>query len=386
MCLMDEDYSLECDPSKIPRLESQPLMKLQIDGALKTDIAKMFREIFADGLCLPERGDFGEVAVALYLLFCGDVLRKNNNTESEDGRKPYHKLSVDFFEWMKIVTRNDGNKKQGVTQEDAAKKDATKTVGTPLERDIQCSINCIQFFRQPLCFDLKYLAGDTFLKSLYEKGCAIYCANNTEAVDLVLPVSVVTKEKITLYLPVFVSVQNHAEMYPKEAAKSLAKSLKALQRCGVDYGLVLLAIVGQDRKNVNDYNKAALELKPGEDSTEEENAKLTNTFNTLEPALGANLEELQEKVVGRIVSIHEDEFGIHQALLAGSIQKDHQMSEVYGVHSELLHTNLGKQEKKLVDFDTHRYRKGAKVFLTDTLNCVNDHSMSTGATTGRTSG
>ena len=181
-------------------------------------------------------------------------------------------------------------------------------------------------------------------------------------------------------------MQNHAELYPKEAAESLAKSLKALQRCRVDYGLVLLAIVGQDRHHVNDYNKAALELKPGEDSTEEENAKLTNTFNTLEPALGANLEELQEKVVGRIVSIHEDEFGIHQALLAGSIQKDHQMSEVYGVHSELLHTNLGKQEKKLVDFDTHRYRKGAKDFFTDTLNGVNDHSKSTGETTGRTSG
>ena len=163
----------------------------------------MFGEIFADGLCLPERGDFGEVAVALYLLFCGDVLLKKN-TESEDGRKPYHQLSVDFFEWMKIVTRNDGNIKEDAAEEDAAEQDATTTVGTPLERDIQFSINCIQFFRQPLRFDLKYLAGDTFLKSLYEKGCAIYCANNTEAVDLVVPVSVARKEKTTLYLPVFV--------------------------------------------------------------------------------------------------------------------------------------------------------------------------------------
>ena len=31
-------------------------------------------KVFSSGLCLPSRGDAGEVATALYLLFCGDAL------------------------------------------------------------------------------------------------------------------------------------------------------------------------------------------------------------------------------------------------------------------------------------------------------------------------
>jgi hypothetical protein len=33
-------------------------------------------EIFSTGLCQPSRGDVGEMAVAMYLPFCGDELRR----------------------------------------------------------------------------------------------------------------------------------------------------------------------------------------------------------------------------------------------------------------------------------------------------------------------
>jgi hypothetical protein len=44
-----------------------------MEPAYWTDTAM---KLFASGLCLPERGNAGEVMVALYMLFCGDVLRK----------------------------------------------------------------------------------------------------------------------------------------------------------------------------------------------------------------------------------------------------------------------------------------------------------------------
>jgi hypothetical protein len=33
-------------------------------------------EFFSAGVCVPNRGDVGEIGAALYLLFCGDFLRK----------------------------------------------------------------------------------------------------------------------------------------------------------------------------------------------------------------------------------------------------------------------------------------------------------------------
>ena len=32
-------------------------------------------EFFSEGLCIPKKGDIGEIMTALYMLFCGDILR-----------------------------------------------------------------------------------------------------------------------------------------------------------------------------------------------------------------------------------------------------------------------------------------------------------------------
>ena len=63
MCLMDDTWK-----SKGPSVSF---------GGLENTfwVAKM-QEIFSTGLCRPPTGDFGEVLLALYLLLCGDVLRK----------------------------------------------------------------------------------------------------------------------------------------------------------------------------------------------------------------------------------------------------------------------------------------------------------------------
>jgi hypothetical protein len=57
-----------------------------------------------------------------------------------------------------------------------------------------------------------------------------------------------------------------------------------------------------------------------------------------------DLTKVHESLMARIMCIHGDAFGIHKALLSGDTQTSNQISEVYGIHSEVLHTNLGLED------------------------------------------
>jgi len=108
------------------------------------------------------------------------------------------------------------------------------------------------------------------LKPLYEKGCAIYCATNTEAVDLVIPLKKKTENAINTeaedpdrenedsnpqsekssenkHFPVFVSVKNYGYMSPKDVSGKLVDALSKLREDGVTAGVLLFVIAGQDR-------------------------------------------------------------------------------------------------------------------------------------------
>ena len=61
---------MEADTSGSPRYTPS------IRGIKKSEIVNMMGRIFSTGLCLPAIGDVGEIAISLYLLFCGDVLRQ----------------------------------------------------------------------------------------------------------------------------------------------------------------------------------------------------------------------------------------------------------------------------------------------------------------------
>lgn len=50
-------------------------------------------DIYRTKLCQPVKGGFGEAAVALYILFCGDKLRKQADEE-------YKVFSVELSKWL----------------------------------------------------------------------------------------------------------------------------------------------------------------------------------------------------------------------------------------------------------------------------------------------
>eukprot|EP00529_Nitzschia_sp_RCC80_P017798 CAMPEP_0113460412 /NCGR_PEP_ID=MMETSP0014_2-20120614/10974_1 /TAXON_ID=2857 /ORGANISM="Nitzschia sp." /LENGTH=848 /DNA_ID=CAMNT_0000352065 /DNA_START=76 /DNA_END=2619 /DNA_ORIENTATION=- /assembly_acc=CAM_ASM_000159 len=63
MCLMDNDFKFTTDGTGSNSAKIEP----ELHGATKKEMAKMMGSIFSQGVCQPAKGDFGEVASALYL-------------------------------------------------------------------------------------------------------------------------------------------------------------------------------------------------------------------------------------------------------------------------------------------------------------------------------
>ena len=339
MCLMDNDFTFSTDGTGSNSAKSEP----EFHGATKKEMANMMGSIFSQGICQPAKGDFGEVASALYLLFCGDVLRKKKCAQ-------YKEFAVNFSLWMDLV-QNQGR----------ARKNSVKDNGDKL------LVNCIQFFRQDLRLNLKEMADESFLKGLYVKACAVYCANNIEAIDLVVPCCS-RKDKTPRYLLAAFSVKNYGYMSTGEATTFLHESWSKLTKAGIRQGLCVLVIVGQDRPISNisaeSYKEAAVKSMESEDEI-------------FVKALKKSTLDIHEALVPCFVCIHGDAFGIDMALLKlGSTLKDYQESEVFVNHSDLLHgsfSGIGINTEGDLSRFTSRYRKAAKDMFTDIVHREYDY-------------
>ena len=192
MCLMDESWTFDGHGTN----QASAQHSFPIGGVSKRKIAEMMGTIFSQGVCVPARGDFGEVAAALYVLFCGDVLRKQRDDR-------YTAFAVSYIAWMNIL-QNQG---------DVQKVNRTK------DRDLL--VNCIQFFRQNIRFSLSEMANKTFLEGLYRKACGIYCPTNMEAIDLIVPCYAAPKDGLPEdYLPIVISIKNLDTCLPKKQLDS----------------------------------------------------------------------------------------------------------------------------------------------------------------------
>eukprot|EP00977_Amphora_coffeiformis_P026436 scaffold26343_cov168-Amphora_coffeaeformis.AAC.1 len=89
MCLMDEKWSLKLTPSRA------------LHGKPKHWWIEKMMEVYSKSICSPEKGNFGEVAVALYFLFCADTLRC----------KSYDTFSVPLDQWIQRLISDRQEKK-----------------------------------------------------------------------------------------------------------------------------------------------------------------------------------------------------------------------------------------------------------------------------------
>ena len=281
MCLMHDGFTFKGTGNGAKREH--------ILGAKKREMAAMMGRIFSEGICLPAKGDYGEIATALYILFCGDILRKKKCAD-------YKEFSVSFSQWMSLVQN------QGFENQDGDNQDGDNIF-----------VNCIQFYRQDLRLKLDDMANKRFLQGLYEKACAIYCGNNFEAIDLVVPCY---SAKDKSHLPAAFSVKNYGYMSPEKAMSFLKESWTKMNQAGIDRGLCALVIVGQDRPQGNvtaeDYKDQAINIL---------NQK-ANEDQAFVQALKKSPSEMIGSLVACFVCIHGDNFGIDSALKLGKSWKE----------------------------------------------------------------
>ena len=171
-----------------------------------------------------------------------------------------------------------------------------------------------------------------------------------------------------MYFPIFVSVKNYGYMRPSDAADFLYDSWSKLKKAGVQSGLCILAIAGQDRpeQNVSSdlYKRYAVNQNKKEDHADLAKALNTNSWS-----------DISNTLVPSFLCINDDTFGIHKALLSGTTVKDQQMAEIFTSHSELIHRSMTVDE---VVQHTRSYRKEGRDLFCETVDCIRKYEQNKG--------
>jgi hypothetical protein len=212
MCLMDKD-------SKIGSYH----------GKTKKWWAKRVQDQFSSGFCLPSQGDAAEVFTALYLLFCGDLLRARSN----EPNKIFVKFSVSLRDWVGTLVSGG---------------DPPMVSKVPLEPhdDARPEINFIQVCRNYLRFDEKDMLDEQVLGDMYEGTTAYYCAANTPIFDLFASIRYKDRDGKIRYAPLLVQVKSTSESITEEIGQGLEKMAEIVKNAGYSTALCVFVRIGAD--------------------------------------------------------------------------------------------------------------------------------------------
>ena len=136
---------------------------MQLMSEKPKDWTERAMKLFSTGMCLPSKGDTGEVFAALFMLLCGDELRLEKDKNLEH-------FSVPLKEWLNRMG-------------------ALWVFGKQEDYGMDKSVSFIQVCRNYIRLDAGEMAAKTeFLKELYESGSAIYLFAGAVACDLLVPI------------------------------------------------------------------------------------------------------------------------------------------------------------------------------------------------------
>ena len=236
MCLMDETFGMELANSKV------------VKGETKTWWTTKFREVIYNGIVSPEKGNFGEVVVALYMLSCGDLLRRRINSKMNlKGMDLYSQFSVSLDAWLQLLMY--GGDETKVTDDD----DCDVSVGF-----IQLCRNSLRSYSE----SWTCLADQSFLGHIFESGIAFYVFPGCETIDMVVSLRD-TKDGKKEYVPMLISIKCREKFTNADMDRECKKMEEKAKTDKLPKALCLLisfaSDVKRDRANPKDY-----ELKPGE--------------------------------------------------------------------------------------------------------------------------
>ena len=263
----------------------------------------------------PEKGDFGEVVVALYMLFCGDLLRKCMNEDNEfKGIQLYSQFSVSLDDWLEAILSG------GKISSKHSDKERTVSVGF-----IQVCRNHLRSYSH----SWKTLKSHGFLKQIFESGTAFYACNNCPLIDIVVPLRIMRKGKDGDsysefdYAPMLVSIKYHAKFSQKKAeAVCQAMNAQAIED-KLGKAFCLLIVFGSDMTAAPFTGNIAME----KDSV--------------------NVSELlkSDVIISKAVRITKDAFGLNDAFHA--MTSNAQISaELFASHSFLKAHGRDTEENK----------------------------------------
>lgn len=216
-------------------------------------------ELFASGICLPDKGDAGEVMAALYLLFCGDEIRFERDNYLRT-------FAIPLDEWYTALFCNS---KENVNSEETAASNCMDDTGS--RREI--SVNFIQVCRN-------YFRGHSWktqqaLELMYKSAVAYYVYQSCPAIDLVASIKVVSDNKSS-YHPLLVSVKCWQRMTSSHISKAMTKmenlltEIRETQKEGEEMkpALCLLVTIGTEfDKNIpTEYIEEKLDSFPDKDT------------------------------------------------------------------------------------------------------------------------
>ena len=248
MCMMDEDFLIDVEVMKDSFVEVQ--------GKDKEWWSNELKGIFSDEMVHPEKGeDTGEIFVALYMLFCGDRLRKLLNVEvkqQKSGIQPYSQFSVSLDAWLQLMISGGNFHKNGKSP-GLSNEDSTASVGF-----IQVCRNPLGSYKQ----SWKRLSEQAYLKYIYESGIGFSTCNQCDIIDMVVPIRIKSNEEGNTtdgfcYVPMLISIQSDSDY--SDGFSPLKNVEKRLKRDGISQAFCLLIVFGSSENTKPFAGKYAIQ-------------------------------------------------------------------------------------------------------------------------------
>jgi hypothetical protein len=212
-------------------------------GEDKTTWMSWATQLFSTGLCHPQNGDLGEVAAALYMLFCGDVLRSKLRPTNHQNKSLYKTFSVELMAWFGKMDPAF-NSKTEITEKrkrGSIPRRLKDSIGPP-KKHVNWSkgtVSFIQVCRNYMRISMNQLASSQCLRHMYQSGCAFYMYGNCPAIDIAASICVEGT-----YHPLVVSVKTRLVFTPGEAESTCVAMTAALQNANIPSGICILLLIG----------------------------------------------------------------------------------------------------------------------------------------------
>jgi hypothetical protein len=305
MCLMDSTWNYSelsgCDP------------KFWTEAAT---------ELFSSGVCHPSKGDVGEVATALYFLFCGDKARQRL-----DSNYMHFSINLTSFVEQLLQNRNMGSKVKAPTRLSNSRS--------------YCTVNFIQITRQYFRVPLKDLCSQQTLELMYNSAFALYLETNEEAFDILAPIRCIDVEGKTSFIPFLVTVKSQRGFSNSNVQNAFVQMRKITCENEIKHGFCLLVLL--DAKN-----------NPLENDTELDLSDATT--------------DMTNEIMYKAIAIQKDPFGITKLVQNTRGVADNPLSDVYISHmmiSSLPDTvwegNFSGYRKSDLDYAQRVSKPGSKI-------------------------